>query len=315
MAITTSGIKGYIDDKVNETMLKLYATPTAMNYVTKAVGVKGDHKVNSLSVSAVFADGASCGAYGDSTGAFTATTVSNETIGTQIAFCEADLMDTYLSSTLTAGQLDQESSTVEGWLQDMLAKSSGEELGKLFWGGDKAGAGNLSKADGFVKVLSTSGVAVATPIAWTVANAYDEAFRIYSAYTGKDSLIIFVGTQKYKAFVASIGTKFAANPAFSPSAVSGAYTDSVRQEMVLPLAVDCKVVLDKGLDVLNADLTKTPVYAFAQSNVVVCEDLATDTSTVKVFRDEKDELLYLRLKFLFGIGIFNKAEVVKYVPV
>jgi len=85
--------------------------------------------------------------------------------------------------------------------------------------------------------------------------------------------------------------------------------------MVLPLALDCKVVLDRGLDSTNADPLKAAVYAFGMKNVVVTEDLATDTETVDVFTDKKDGNLYLRMKFLFGVGIFNKAEVVKYVPV
>jgi len=314
MAINVTAIKGFVEENVQETKLGVYESSVMANYATKVVGVKGAKRINELVVTAAFADGSGCGAYGDSAGSFVQHDIVSDVIGSQIAFCEPDLHDTYLSSTLTKGELDQQSSTVEGWLNGELVKSTGQEFGKLAWQGDKtAGVGNMSKADGFIIRLDTGGVAVSTPVAWTVANAYDELFRIYSAYTGKEDLYIFLDTYKYRLAVASIGQKFANNSAFAPQLIDGKFTDNKVSQTPLPLAMGCYIVHDAGLNGTGATNPEGSVYAFSKENVVVAEDLSSDLETTKIFRDDKDEMLYIRLKFLFGIYIFKPAEVVKYV--
>jgi hypothetical protein len=314
MAIDVTEIKGFIEQNVQETKLGVYESAAMINYTTKVVGVKGAKKINELVVTAAFADGSGCGAYGDSEGDFVQHDIVSDVIGSQIAFCESDLHDTYMSSTLTKGELGQESSLMREWLNGELLKSTGQELGKLAWQGDKVGgSGNLSKADGFIIRLDTGGVAVSTPIAWTVDNAYDELFRIYSAYTGSSDLYIFLDSYKYKLAVASIGNKFANNSAFAPQIIDGQFTENKRSQTPLPLSMGCYIVHDAGLNGTGATTPEGSVYAFAKENVVVAEDLKADTDTTKIFKDEKDEMLYIRLKFLFGIYIFKPSEVVKYV--
>lgn len=314
MGVTITNIQNYIEQNVDETKLGIYNKPIALNYVTKAVGTKGSKKINQLKVNAVFGQGESCGSYGESTGAFTQLDVVSEVIATQITFCESTLRDTYLSSTLTAGQLDQTSTQMEAWLQSQLVEATGEEVGLLFWNGDKTLTGNKAQMDGFVKTLGASGVSVSSPIDWTVANAFSETLRIALAYTGKDDLYIFMGKHKFNLLVASIGSEFKSS-AYAPQIIDGSFTEARRMELKLPLTAGVTVVCDPALDTLRgSEIQDAPVYAFAKENIVATEDLATDLTDVKVFTDAKDELLYVRMKFLLGLGIWDKSQVVKYVP-
>jgi hypothetical protein len=316
MAVDVTAIQGYIASNIDQTILKTYFKSPAMNIASNLVGVAGKNAIPQVNVQAVLADASACGTYGESTAAITKAEIDAKLIGSQLTFCAQTLMNTYLSSTLSKGAYMMESSTVEQWLESQLAGSFGEEIGKLFWRGDVTlpANNNLSKADGFIKQLGAAGAAVSTPVSWTTANAYSEAMRIAEAYTGKNKLYIFLGTQKFKALVASIGGQFMNNNTYAPVIVNGKFTEAKeRTEIVLPLAFDTICVWEPSLDGTGATTAKDHAYAYAAENVFSCVSLKSDESTVHSFVDQVSELLYMRMKVVFGVGIIDKAQVVKYI--
>jgi len=184
--------------------------------------------------------------------------------------CVTDLENTWVSRNMSAGSDATIPASENAMFLDLMAKSVGNQLEKLFWAGDTAGAAPINLMDGLLKIAGADlGTAkVPAPIAITSANVLAELARGYNLIPDgilmSSNLRLYVSTSVFRAYTEAM------------NAIGGSNVYNIQAGF--------NQVFYKGIEVLPAQGMGTASrYVFAEkTNIAFGTDLVSDITDVRV---------------------------------
>lgn len=185
--------------------------------------------------------------------------------------CLDVLESDWISMQMASGSTAPMPADVTALLLDQMAQKLGNNIEKLIWAGDTAGAPAVSYMDGFLKIADNDlGTAkVPSPIVITSANVLAELSRGYNlipdSILESANLRLYVSTYVFRAYTEAM------------NAIGGSNVYNIQNGF--------KQVFYKGIEVLSTQGMGTGVsrYMFAEkTNLTFGTDLATDIEDVRV---------------------------------
>jgi len=185
--------------------------------------------------------------------------------------CVPDLEATWSSRMMSAGSDAGIPASENAMFLDLMGKSVGNQLERLFWAGDIAGAAPINLMDGLLKI---AGADVATakvpaPIAITPANVLAELARGYDLIPEgilySSDLRLYVSTAVFRAYTEAM------------NAIGGSDVYNIQKGFTQ--------VFYRGIEVLPAQGMGTGVsrYMYAEkTNITFGTDLVNDIEDIKV---------------------------------
>jgi len=301
MALNVSAIKDYVNANANELISKAILGAKTIDMVGIQTGVKGSMYLNSLTSDAVL-QAASCSWAPSGTTSVSRRLMATELLQVQESICADDLIETAFEYDVKLARgiatIPFEQSYFEQKTKN-IAKAN--EL--LIWQGDKTGStASLAYIDGFIKLLEGEATVIdATATGDTLSAKPREAVAhiiasIPNEIIDRDDLVIFVGQEIFKAYVAALQ---AANLFHYTADLNAS------MEMVIP-GYNIKLVGVAGLNATNK------AYASYAENFVVGVDMRGDAE-VFTFHYSQDNLDWrFNAKFNLGVQVRFPDFVVSY---
>jgi hypothetical protein len=175
MAYDVSALSAYT--KPNEDQLvsaSIFAAKTQELIMSKGnvmQGVKSSENLNILSTDATFQAGGTCGFSSSGTTTFSTRTITVGKIKVQESLCPKSLESKYLQLKLKNGSTYTDAIFAQEY-SDLKAQNIAKNLEVAIWQGDTtSGTGNLSKFDGFIKLIDAANLNSGGPVASNAKNA------------------------------------------------------------------------------------------------------------------------------------------------
>lgn len=292
-----SDLSAYVDEQRNELLTRQVTEARTLQLINIQSGIKHAEKLKLVNDSIIYQDG-DCGMTPQGDTEFSDRTITVETLGYMKEFCNKDLEGFWTQLALRAGTMaeDKELPFQQVLVNYLLSLHAGE-LDKLIWKGDKnLIGGNLSKMDGFNKLL-------------TLANGCIDLNGGYSAVTSSNAYNLFFDA--YELFQAS-NPDLAENP--DTVMFCGVETLSKLRKNMIDLNF---FTFTPNLDPYTQPLfgtTKTVeavpglngtnrIVMAKRSEMVFGTDLESDFDNFELWYSQDDDKLYMRSKFRAGVQV------------
>jgi len=307
MAFNVSALANYTNEQSTELVLKsLFGGKTAAILQAAGqvqVGVKSAEALNILTSDVYFqADGCGYTASGNTT--FTQRNITVGKIKVEETLCPKTLEAKWMQTQIMAGN-----PTMLPFEEQIGAEKSAviaENIEIAMWQGDTtSGNPNLSRFDGFTKIISGASPTLgnANPTTFTTvtnANIDDILDQMYGALparvASRTDLVAFVGIDTFKLMLVNLK-----NANLFHYVADGATT----MEMVYP-GTNVKVIGVGGLNGTNK------LFMGSLSNFFVGTDLANEEEQYKFVFDPISENVYFKAKMKYGVQIAFPDEVVYF---
>lgn len=300
MAYDVTEFTDYVNRESEALTATLFAGGDTARFALYMAGIKGSTTVPNISGGATIQAGFCKTPSGD-------TVVSEVTINVAPftvfeGYCEDDLQSKFPNMVLAPGSSNHDAPS--GWQEKIIevkTASINEQLELLYWQGDKAGA--LSLFDGFIKRIDASGLAVdgntTAATAITPANVISLVDNMYISSPAKikrsGELVITVGDDVFDMYIAAQKT------------ANLYHYDAEHDNGVFKIG-GSRGTLQRvyGLDGTDR------MFASKGSNFVVGSDVEGEEKIMKVWYDETDDKVYMRVKGKAGVQITNPEEIVEF---
>jgi hypothetical protein len=292
-----SDLSAYVDEQRNELLTRQVTEARTLQLINIQTGIKHAEKLKLVNDSIIYQDG-DCGMTPQGDTEFSDRTIAVETLGYMKEFCNKDLEGFWTQLSLRAGTMaeDKELPFQQVLVNYLLSLHAGE-LDKLIWKGDKTLlGGNLSKMNGFNKLL-------------TLANGCIDINGGYSAITASNAYAVF-----YDAYLAmqAVNSDLAENN--DTVFFCGVETLSKLRKNMIDLNF---FTFTPNLDPYTQPLfgtTKTveavpglsgtnKIFLAKRSEMVFGTDLTSDFDNFELWYSQDDDLLYMRSKFRAGVQV------------
>lgn len=296
MAYVVSALGSYTKENAESLIYKQIATGTTAKLMTKQPGIKSAETINIVATRGVWQAGGSCGfsASGDST--FSQRTITVGKIKINLKWCEKDLEPKYLQNAMAAGS-KYDMLTFEEQIVGDIEQNIQKDLEVAIWQGDTANVSvYLNKFDGLIKIIdAASGVLVATPVAWSVANSRTALQNVYAKLSddmlANPNLKVFIGTSEWRDYQIKLG-------------IDNLYHITGSDKKLYIENTDVELV-----PVLGLSGTKR-VFAISTDNMVMGVDMVNEEEKFELFfAKEADEIRFVS-EFKVGVQIAFPSQVV-----
>lgn len=280
-------------------------------------GVKKAEKINILATDAIFQSGDGCSRTSSGTTSVTQREVSVGAIAVVEDLCAKTLRSKYLSKKLQAGSRELDI-PFEKEVIDLKLGVISEQLEVAMWQGNTShGDVNLSKFDGFVKLIDAasgvtqanatayiSGGAIASATGITTSNVVSVVNAMWLALPakvqGKSDVRVFCGWDVFQKFVAANVTQnlFAYAP-------KGSEVSADNGEIIIP-GTNYKLTAVHGLDGTNR------LFAMRTSNMFAGTDLLNEEERLEVIPDQFKDYARFVAEFKYGVNVAFPDEIVKF---
>jgi len=299
-----------IGDDATEILRKQVLSGQTLSLITTQQGVKYKDKIKLFDVDIVWQDGSTCGFNASGDAKFSDREIEVHPIKLQLEFCNLDLLEKWTRDALSAGSIAElEDFPYEDVVIGYLNEKNAWELDKAVWRSDKDNvSGNFQFFDGFEKLFDDekANMVDINTNNYTVidaTNAYDVIYDAYSDFLLDDTgaailetgeAIAMVTRQQFLALIKNITdlNKFH----FDTQAATG------NGSFVLP-GTDLTVVMIKGRNDNNK------FYIGRPSSLRFGTDLENDFEQVKIWYEDKDEKIYVLIRFKAGTQIPFPEEI------
>lgn len=292
-----SGLGAYVDEQSDNLIVKQVTEAKTLQYINIQQGVKNSAELKLLDDTLTYQDGTcSMTASGDTV--FTDRALTVATLGFKKKFCSKDLDGFWTQLQLRAGAMDEDKELIfEEEITNYLLALHAKELDKMIWRGDTSlASGNLSKMDGFAKLLTVSNGCVDLNTASTAAISASNAFDVFYAcfentpeeIAEADDFICFTGRENFNFLIKDLVDQNFFH--YSPAEI--ATMDSV----IVP-GTNMRVVKVNGLN------TKDDIYTGKASEFFFGTDLESDLDTYELWYSQDDDVIYIRSKFRAGVQV------------
>lgn len=209
MAFSVDTIKGYVDQNVNELIGKAVLGAKSASLFGIQTGVKGSAKLNLLNATPVLQAGG-CGWSASGSTAVTQREIVTGLVKVNEAFCEKDLIGTFMESSVKIASGAQ-TIPFEQQFVDQVLKGVAKANEMTIWQGDTTGS-TYTRFNGLIKILGAEATVVdatLTPTGDTLALEPIKAINAIVAnlpgeILDRDDLAIFVSYANFRNYVAKM---------------------------------------------------------------------------------------------------------------
>lgn len=322
MGLSVSGLSNYIIENENLLVMKsLFGGRTSQlisDEGTVMTGVKFAEKINILATDAIFQNGAGCTKVSSGNTSLTQRQVTIGEIAVVEDICVKTLNTTYMSKKLTGGS-DENKLPFEQEFGELKANTVAKQLEIAIWQGDTTSLNaNLSRFDGYIKLIDAAGTAVLTnaaafiaagaPISVatgiTVANAKAIVNSMWlglpADVTGQDDIRIFCGWDTFNKFINAFTDQNLFNYAPTGSEVSAA-----NGTVIIP-GTNYKLTAVHGLDGTSR------LFGLRMSNMFAGTDLEGEAEEFKMMPDQFNDYLRFKAYFKYGVNVAFPDEITSF---
>ncbi|MBV7534049.1 hypothetical protein [Chitinophaga sp. sic0106] len=317
MAFDVSALQNYTEENV-----AVLITSSVFNAKTQQLvaasgnimtGIKSAETINRMETDAIFQSDASCGFTPSGTTAITQRTLTVGKLKVNEQLCPKDLETKYTQKALAIGSEYQNIPFEEEYTtkkSDLIAAQNEVAL----WQGDTtSGNGNLSRFDGYIKLIDAASgsvihanqaayvsggpVASGTPLVGDVALAVADAIyaAVPAAIVDKEDFRIFCGWDFFKAYVLALKYK----NLYHYSA------DNEAGEIDIP-GTNYRLVAVHGLDGTNR------LFGLRLSNMWIGTDMENEEEQFKMWYSEDDDVVKFKARWKLGTQIGIPSEIVEF---
>ena len=307
MAFNVSALNNYTNEQSTDLLVKaLFSSKTAATMYAAnqvQVGVKSSASLNILA-STVFFQADGCGYNPSGTTTFTQRNITVGAVKVEETLCPKTLEAKWMQTQIMPGSPTMV--PFEEQIGNEKAAVIAQTLETAIWQGDTAsGNPNLSRFDGFSKIIAAASPTLAnsaptTFASITSANIDDILDQIYAnipaAVATKTDLVCFLGVDAYKLMLVNLKN------ANLFHYVADAATE---MEMVYP-GTNMKLIAVGGLNGTNK------LVAGSLSNFFLGTDLANEEEITKLWYSEDSDEVRFRLTFKYGCQVAFPSEIVYF---
>lgn len=288
-----SGLTAYVDDQANRDTLisKSVLGANSTKFMNLNTGVKGKTNIHIMNTAVVLQDGSTCGWSEAGSTEFSEKMIDPKYFKVNMAFCEKNLLSTYLNYTVKIAATENAVPFEEYWLNE-ITKGINKQIDTMIWQGTGSGVqfkGLVPQmlADGaVVKVTRNEGTSAYEAIKAVYAKMKEEIILAEDA-------MIYVSPAIFREYVQDL---VAANLYHTnASDVDGMYK--------LP-GTNINVVAINGLTGSNA------IIAARQSNLYYGCDLESDKEQFDLFFSRDNREMRLVVEFNCGVAYAFGDEIV-----
>lgn len=301
MAYDVTNFNDFIARENEALTATLFAGNDTAKFAMYMAGVKGSTSVPHIGGAATLQAGNCKTPSGDATITEVIITVKPFTV--YESFCQDDLQTKFPNTVIAPGSSNHDAPS--GWedkIVEVKVASIAEQLELTNWQGDLTG-GTYTLYDGFIKLIDADGNAIdgntssATGI--TVSNVKSLVDDIYVAAPAKvkrsQDFVILVGDDVFDLYIAA--EKNANLYHYAPEHDNGVY----------------KIGGSRGTLIRCYGLDGTDrMFASVGSNFIVGSDVENENQIAKVWYDETDDKVYMRVKAKAGVQVQNVSEIVEF---
>ena len=289
MGYNVSGLTSYVETNkevlVKDAVLGSGIKGETLPMLRKQLGVKTTERLNYLDVDPVLQDGSACGFSAQGSTVLADREVETAVIKYNDQWCWKDMLGKFAEYQVRINA-NEDGLPFESEITDQIVKGINKKVEMLIWQGDKS---NNDLIDGFLTIAE--GADSASTIVVTAAtgtSAYERIKGVYMAIPEAwiDNAVIFVSPALFREYVQNL---VSANLYHYDPAFSGELT-----EMFVP-GSDIKVRKAYGLTGSNK------IYASVPDNMVYACDMLDAKEDFKMWYNDEDELV--KVKVLFNAGV------------
>jgi len=321
MALSVSGLTDYIIENTDLLVAKsLFGGRTSdliRSEGTVMTGVKFAEKINILATDAIFQNGTGCTRVSSGNTSLTQRQVTIGEIAVVEDICVKTLNAKYMSKALAKGSNDNKLPFEQDYA-NLKADTIAKQLEIAIWMGDTtSGNANLSRFDGFVKLIDAAATAItanqapyngigvilsATGI--TPANVKAVVNSMWLALpadiTGQDDIRIFCGWDTFNKFINAFTDQNLFN--FAPS---GSEVSAANGTVVIP-GTNYKLTAVHGLDGTSR------LFSARMSNLFAGVDLENEYEQFSIMEDQFKDYLRFKVQFKYGVNVAFPDEIVSF---
>ena len=307
MSFSVGSLANYTNEQSTDLLVKaLFGSKTSSTLQSAnqvQVGVKSASALNILA-STVFFQADGCGYNASGTTAFTQRNITVGAVKVEETLCPKTLEAKWMQTQIMPG-----SPTMVPFEEQIGAEKAAviaQTLETAIWQGDTAsGNPNLSRFDGFVKLIAAASPVLgnSAPTAFasvTAANIDDILDQVYAnipaAVAEKNDLVCFLGIDAYKLMLVNLK-----NANLFHYVGEGATS----MEMVYP-GSNMKLIAVGGLNGTNK------IVAGSLSNFFMGTDLIDEQEEVKMWYSQDNDEVRVRFTFKAGVQVAFPGEIVYF---
>jgi len=296
MAINVQSLNDYVEEHRLPLLRNAVLGARSAKEFTLQTGCKGETALNLLNTTIAFGDGSSCGWNEAGSSALSQRTIKVGYPKVNMSFCDKALLKkwTNYEVRVAAGQkvLPFEEDFMAGVIEGVQAA-----LEKAIWQGDTTSAdGNLSKFDGMIKIAEAA-ISTANTITYassaTVASIVKSIYaKIPSAAYSKGEVVIYMGSDKYRAYVQELVD----NKNIVFTTMAGA-EDARMPESILVPGTNVRVIPVGGLDATGK------YFASYKDNFNYGTDMEGDEEKLELWYSQDNREFRLAIEFTAGVQV------------
>ena len=288
MGYNVSGLTSYVETNkevlVKDAVLGSGIKGESLPLLRKQLGVKTKERLNYLDVDPVLQDGSTCGFSAQGSTVLADRDVETAVIKYNDQWCWKDLLGKFAEYKVRINA-NEDSLPFESEITDQIVKGINKKVEMLIWQGDKS---NSDLIDGFLTIAE--GADSASTITGETASGASAFQAIRQAYMAipeawVDNAIIFVSPAIFREYAQDLVDK----NYFHYDGENGELT-----ELFIP-GSDVKVRKTFGLTGSNK------IYASVPDNMVYACDMLDAKEDFKMWYNDEDELV--KVKVLFNAGV------------
>lgn len=314
MAFDLSALTAYTDEQSRDLLIRSQFKTKTAQYATKHEKVKSSKNLHKIGGGIYFQDGTNCGWNASGGTDFTDRTLTTYPMKINEEYCIRDMEDYWTQILLNAGQEYSESDMPEAVRVAKLGEVA-EAIETADWNGNTtSGTGNNAFYNGIRRIISVAGTATeanvaayygtpATEITQALIVAETDAMvKAYAATVpgnmGKQGNYLFMGRDKFMLLVFAYREKnyFGFNGT----------TDQGNDEMRL-LGTNITIVAVDGLNGVDE------MYLFNRDNFHIGMDGSGEDDAFKMWYQDKEELVYMKMRLRRGVQFAYPNEVVTFI--
>lgn len=292
MAIDTSKLKAYVDEKSTSLIRNAVIGSKTAKLFALQTGVKGSTALNLLNTDVKFGDGATCGWNEAGTTALSQRVIVPGYPKVNMSLCDKQLLKYWANYQVrvAAGQktLPFEEDFMAGIVADTAAK-----LEKAIWMGDtENGDTNLNKFDGIVKIVeAATGVKNATYNPNSMNETVNAVYNaIPSAAFSKGDVVIFMSSADYRKYIQEL-------IANGNLVITTGLNDVAMPDSILVPGTNVRVYGVDGLDGSNK------MFASYKDNFVFGTDLEGDEEKFDLWYSQDNREFRVAIEFTAGVQV------------
>lgn len=319
MALSVSALTDYVHENENQLITKSMFGARTSDLIasegTVMTGVKYAEKINILDTDAIFQNGEGCTRVSSGTTSLTQRQVTVGEIAVVEDICVKTLNKKYLSKKLAKGS-DKIDIPFEQEYVDLKASTIAEQLEIAIWQGDTtSGNANLSRFDGFIKLIdAASNEVLANQPVYTGVAAIQGSITasnvkaivnamwlaLPARVQGKKDIRVFCGWDTFQKFVAAYTDQNLFN--FAPK---GSEVGADSGEVIIP-GTNYKLTAVHGLDGTNR------LFSGRMSNFFAAVDLENEEEDFDIMPDQFKDYLRFKAQFKYGVNVAFPDEIVSF---